>query len=187
MRYVSTIDQWWCVANCLPLRWGFMSFKWTVSLWFVTTSLFYARWILQSNLQLLVPEKSRMKTATVMVLATADLASQCCEGGLTSLGGRYNSNQLSPSYASQTSVTPCHQSPKKIVLKYQDLRVGPWFFSVFVLDDQWELVWKGNGVWSKYISWVAGCSIHKDIFLYPILSLQETLWQTSCAPAVFSW
>ena len=163
-----------------------MSFKWTVSLWFVTTSLFYARWILQSNLQLLVPEKSWMKTATVMVLATADLASQCCEGGLTSLGGRYNSNQLSPSYASQTSVTPCHQRKEFWNIKISGLVLG--FFSVFeILNDQWELVGKGNGVCSKYISWVAGCSIHKDIFLYPILSLQETLWQTSCAPAVLSW
>ena len=73
-----------------------------------------------------------MKTATVMVLATADLASQCCEGGLTSLGGRYNSNQLSPSYASQCRYSHCHLRLKSSNIKTKSAEgsIGIWFLEL---------------------------------------------------------
>ena len=74
-----------------------------------------------------------MKTATVMVLATADLASQCCEGGLTSLAGRYNSNQLSAAgYASQCRYSHCHLRLESSNIKTRSAEgsIAIWFLEI---------------------------------------------------------
>ena len=67
-----------------------------------------------------------------MVSAAVDSASQRCEGGLTSLAGRYNSNQLSPGYASQCRYSHCHLRLESWNIKTRSAEgsIAIWFLEI---------------------------------------------------------
>ena len=104
-----------------------------------------------------------------LVSAAVNPASQRCEGGLTSLAGRYNSNQLSAAgYASQCRYSHCHLRLKSSNIKTKSAEgsIAIWFLEIclkifvmylvfWVLYLVFGMAYNCSGWWIHYLAqWI---------------------------------